>query len=61
MGNRNPKKERKGENCMPWGDKSAFLFHVLHQNTLIFAREGGQAHAKRVQLARKGVGSCDAK
>lgn len=62
MGNRNPKKERKkGGELHAWGGKSAFIFHVLCQNTLIFAWEGGQAHAKTVQLARKGVGKCDAK
>lgn len=43
------------------GYKSAFIFHVLHQNTLIFAWEGGQVHAKTVQLTREGVGKCDAK
>lgn len=56
------KKERKkeGELHAP-GGKSALVFHMLNQNTLIFAQEGGQAHAKTVQLARKGVWKCDAK
>lgn len=31
---------------MPGGGKSAFFFHVLYQNTLIFAWEEGQARAK---------------